>query len=198
MLLFNFSTTLCNWWTCWNHFTIVTQGSELSCRILMIFALRPGFVFCFFTFRSNLPHFRFFSALWSHSFPFSLKFRVVIISRQVESNPWRHCSIETGALIVQWCVCGGLWSSIALGTNCLTPQIHFGSGFSICSSKLTKVLNSRFQLIVRAEAHQSDLYSFGCHSSRFRTEKDNSEIILRPETARQRALVEAIFKAKLE
>ena len=116
MLLFNFSTTLCNWWTCWNHFTIVTQGSELSCRILMIFALRPGFVFCFFTFRSNLPHFRFFSALWSHSFPFSLKFRVVIISRQVESNACRHCSIESGSLIVQtvqWCVCGGLWSSTA-------------------------------------------------------------------------------------
>ena len=82
-----------------------------------------------------------------------------------------------------------------LGTNCLTPQIHFESGFSICSSKLAKVLNSSFQLIVRAEANQSVLYSF-CYQSPF--QKENSEIILRPETARQSAMVEATFKAKIE
>ena len=79
MWLLNFSTTLCNWWTCWNHFTIVTQGSELSCRILMIFALRPGYVFVFWHSEVISRISVFFSALWSHSFPFSLKFRVVII-----------------------------------------------------------------------------------------------------------------------
>ena len=150
------------------------SGFRIKLSDINDFCASPRICVCFLTFRISV----FFSALWSHSFPFSLKFRVEI-SRQVESNACRHCSIESGSLIVQtvqWCVCGGLWSSTAswnelphatdpLRVWFLYPFFKVGKGPIDCEG-WGQPIRSLFILLSITE---------------------NSEIILRPETARQSA-----------